>query len=86
LWRRERLLGSARGFLQAQAGRDLQCAGKAVFGGLRVAMRVFLDRLYLFSGYAAGAFMVLIFLIMMYMTIGRQIGINLPAGYDFGSS
>jgi len=48
-------------------------------------MRVFLDRLYLFSGYAAGAFMVLIFLIMMYMSIGRQIGLNLPAGDDFGS-
>src|SRR3569833_3375968 len=48
-------------------------------------MRVFLDRLYLFSGYAAGAFMVLIFLIMMYMSIGRQLGLNLPAGDDFGS-
>ena len=48
-------------------------------------MRVLLDRLYLFSGYAAGAFMVLIFLIMMYMSIGRQIGLNLPAGDDFGS-
>jgi TRAP-type C4-dicarboxylate transport system permease small subunit len=48
-------------------------------------IRVFLDRLYLFAGYAAGGFMVLIFLIMMYMSIGRQIGLNLPAGDDFGS-
>jgi TRAP-type C4-dicarboxylate transport system permease small subunit len=48
-------------------------------------MGVVLDRLYLYAGYAAGGFMVLIFLIMMYMSIGRQVGLNLPAGDDFGS-
>jgi TRAP-type C4-dicarboxylate transport system permease small subunit len=48
-------------------------------------MRIFLDRLYLFAGYAAGVFLVLIFGIMMYMSIGRQFGLNIPAGDDFAS-
>jgi len=48
-------------------------------------MRVFLDRLYLFSGYAAGAFLILIFGIMMFMSVGRQFGFNIPAGDDFAS-
>ena len=45
-------------------------------------MRNFLDRLYLFSGYAAGAFMVLIFLLMMGLSLGRPLGFNIPAGDD----
>ncbi len=48
-------------------------------------MRVFLDRLYLFAGYAAGAFLVTIFGIMMFMSVGRQVGLNIPAGDDFAS-
>jgi len=48
-------------------------------------IRTWLDRLYLFAGYAAGAFLVLIFAIMMYMSIGRQFGLNIPAGDDFAS-
>ena len=48
-------------------------------------MRAFLDRLYLFAGYAAGAFLVLIFGIMMFMSLGRQVGWNIPAGDDFAS-
>lgn len=48
-------------------------------------LRIFLDRLYLFSGYAAGAFLVLIFGIMMFMSLGREIGLNIPAGDDFAS-
>ena len=48
-------------------------------------LRAFLDRLYLYSGYAAGLFLVLIFGIMMYMSLGRQLGLNLPAGDDFAS-
>jgi TRAP-type C4-dicarboxylate transport system permease small subunit len=48
-------------------------------------LRIFLDRLYLFSGYAAGAFLVLIFGIMMFMSLGREVGINIPAGDDFAS-
>ena len=48
-------------------------------------LRIFLDRLYLFSGYAAGAFLVLIFGIMMCMSLGREVGLNIPAGDDFAS-
>jgi len=48
-------------------------------------MRVFLDRLYLAAGYAAGGFLVLIFAIMMVMSVGRQFGLNIPAGDDFAS-
>ncbi len=48
-------------------------------------MRIFLDRLYLYAGYAAGAFLVLIFGIMMFMSVGRQFGLNIPAGDDFAS-
>ena len=48
-------------------------------------MRVFLDRLYLFSGYLAGAFMVAIFVLMMLLSAGRPIGLNIPAADDFVS-
>lgn len=48
-------------------------------------IRTFLDRLYLFAGYAAGAFLVLIFAIMMLMSVGREVGLNIPAGDDFAS-
>jgi TRAP-type C4-dicarboxylate transport system permease small subunit len=48
-------------------------------------IRKSLDALYLFSGYAAGAFLVLIFAIMMVMSVGRQFAINIPAGDDFAS-
>jgi TRAP-type C4-dicarboxylate transport system permease small subunit len=46
-------------------------------------LRVWLDRLYLFAGYLAGCFLVLIFLLMMGLSIGRQIRVNIPAGDDF---
>jgi TRAP-type C4-dicarboxylate transport system permease small subunit len=53
---------------------------------VRVAiMRVFLDRLYLFAGYLAGFFMVALFLLMIGLSGGRPLGINLPAGDDFAS-
>lgn len=48
-------------------------------------IRIFLDRLYLFAGYAAGVFLVLVFAIMMVMSLGRQVGLNIPAGDDFAS-
>src|SRR5262245_50569358 len=48
-------------------------------------MRCFLDRLYLFSGYLAGAFMVAIFVLMMALSAGRPIGLNVPAADDFVS-
>jgi TRAP-type C4-dicarboxylate transport system permease small subunit len=46
-------------------------------------LRKFLDRLYLYSGYAAGAFMVAIFVLMMVLSAGRPLGINLKSGDDF---
>ena len=48
-------------------------------------MRVFLDRLYLFAGYLAGAFMIAIFLLMMALSAGRPVGLNIPAADDFVS-
>lgn len=48
-------------------------------------MRRVLDGLYLYSGYAAGVLLVIIFGIMMYMSVGRQFGLNIPAGDDFAS-
>ena len=44
-----------------------------------------LDSLYLFAGYAAGAFLVAIFAIMMIMSVGRQFSLNIPAGDDIAS-
>ena len=41
-----------------------------------------LDLLYLSAGWAAGLFMVLIFVLMMGLSAGRPIGINIPAGDD----
>jgi TRAP-type C4-dicarboxylate transport system permease small subunit len=46
-------------------------------------IRVFLDRLYLFSGYLAGLFLIAIFVLMMVLSAGRPLGINIPAGDDF---
>jgi len=48
-------------------------------------MRRLLDALYLFAGYAAGGFLIIIFAIMMVMSVGRQFQINIPAGDDFAS-
>ena len=48
-------------------------------------LRRALDGLYLFAGYAAGAFLVLIFAIMMIMSVGRQFSLNIPAGDDIAS-
>ena len=45
-------------------------------------LRRLLDGLYLFAGYAAGGFMVLIFVLMMGLSAGRPIGFNIPAGDD----
>ena len=52
-------------------------------GGLAGALRVFLDRLYLFAGYLAGAFMLAIFVLMMLLSAGRPVGLNIPAADDF---
>jgi TRAP-type C4-dicarboxylate transport system permease small subunit len=45
-------------------------------------MRNFLDRLYLYAGYTAGIFMIVIFVLMMVLSAGRPLGINVPAGDD----
>jgi TRAP-type C4-dicarboxylate transport system permease small subunit len=45
-------------------------------------MRNFLDRLYLLAGFAAGSFLLLIFVLMMLLSLGRPLGINIPAGDD----
>src|SRR6476646_12061684 len=47
--------------------------------------RVILDRLYLFAGYAAGGFLLAIFVLMMLLSAGRPLGLNIPAGDDFVS-
>jgi TRAP-type C4-dicarboxylate transport system permease small subunit len=48
-------------------------------------IRVCLDRLYLWSGYLAGLFLIAIFVLMMLLSAGRPLGINVPAGDDFVS-
>jgi TRAP-type C4-dicarboxylate transport system permease small subunit len=48
-------------------------------------MRVWLDRLYLFAGYAAGLFLIAIFVLMMLLSAGRPVGLNIPAGDDLVS-
>jgi TRAP-type C4-dicarboxylate transport system permease small subunit len=46
-------------------------------------MRTFLDRLYLYSGYLAGLFVVAIFVLMLLLSAGRPLGLNIPAGDEF---
>lgn len=48
-------------------------------------IRLFLDRLYLYSGYLAGVFLIAIFVLMMLLSVGRPLGINIPAGDDFAA-
>ncbi|MFH1554157.1 MAG: TRAP transporter small permease [Pseudomonadota bacterium] len=48
-------------------------------------IRKFLDGLYLLSGILAGCFLVAIFLLMMALSLGREVGLNVPAGDDFAS-
>jgi TRAP-type C4-dicarboxylate transport system permease small subunit len=48
-------------------------------------LRTALDRLYLWSGYAAGIFLVLIFALLLGMSAGRKLGVNIPAGDDIAS-
>ena len=48
-------------------------------------IRTLLDGLYRLSGYLAGLFLIAIFLLMMGLSVGREIGVNIPAGDDFAS-
>ncbi|MFL6807158.1 MAG: TRAP transporter small permease [Xanthobacteraceae bacterium] len=45
-------------------------------------LRAVLDRLYLAAGYLAGGFVVAIFVLMMALSAGRPLGVNIPAGDD----
>ncbi|MGO4173373.1 TRAP transporter small permease [Bosea sp. TAF32] len=42
-----------------------------------------LDALYLAAGYLAGFFLVGIFVLMMLLSVGREINLNVPSGDDF---
>ena len=48
-------------------------------------MRLFLDRLYLVSGWLAGLFLIAIFVLMLLLSGGRPLGLNIPAGDDLVS-
>jgi TRAP-type C4-dicarboxylate transport system permease small subunit len=48
-------------------------------------IRRLLDALYLGAGYLAGLFLITIFLVMMALSVGREIGINLKSGDDIAS-
>ncbi|WP_230532519.1 TRAP transporter small permease [Microvirga roseola] len=48
-------------------------------------IRTLLDGLYLAAGYLAGIFLIAIFLLMMSLSLGREVGINVPAGDDFAA-
>jgi TRAP-type C4-dicarboxylate transport system permease small subunit len=48
-------------------------------------MRKILDKAYLYAGYLSGVFLVIIFLLMMGLSVGRMVNINIKAGDDFAS-
>jgi TRAP-type C4-dicarboxylate transport system permease small subunit len=48
-------------------------------------VRTCLDALYRFSGYLAAAFLVAIFLLMLGLSLGREVNLNIPAGDDFAA-
>jgi TRAP-type C4-dicarboxylate transport system permease small subunit len=48
-------------------------------------VRSVLDGLYLLTGYLAGLFLIAIFVLMMGLSVGREVGFNIPAGDDFAS-
>jgi TRAP-type C4-dicarboxylate transport system permease small subunit len=50
-----------------------------------VMLRRVLDGLYLGAGYLAGVFLVVIFVLMMALSLGRGVALNIPAGDDFAA-
>lgn len=48
-------------------------------------IRRLLDGLYLGAGWLAGLFLVAIFILMMALSAGREVNLNIPAGDDFAS-
>jgi TRAP-type C4-dicarboxylate transport system permease small subunit len=59
--------------------------GLASLTGRPSSLRRTLDGLYLVSGWLAGGFLLLILLLMMALSLGRGVGLNIPAGDDFAS-
>ncbi|MCC7049334.1 MAG: TRAP transporter small permease [Alphaproteobacteria bacterium] len=53
--------------------------------GLGKTLRAGLDGLYLLAGWLAGLFLIAIFVLMMLLSVGREVGLNIPAGDDFVS-
>jgi TRAP-type C4-dicarboxylate transport system permease small subunit len=53
--------------------------------GSGTMIRTLLDRLYLFSGYLAGLFLIAIFLLMLALSAGREVGVNVTSGDDIAS-
>lgn len=51
----------------------------------RGVLRRALDAMYLWAGYLAGACLFLIFALMVVMSAGREIGVNIPSGDDFAA-
>ncbi len=51
----------------------------------RGPLRRALDGLYLLAGYLAGLFLIAIFLVMMALSVGREIGVNVKSGDDIAS-
>jgi TRAP-type C4-dicarboxylate transport system permease small subunit len=47
--------------------------------------RKLLDGLYLAAGWLAGLFLIAIFLLMLGLALGREVGVNIPAGDDFAA-
>jgi len=48
-------------------------------------VRKVLDGLYLGAGWAAGFFLIAVFALMMSLSVGRQVGLNIPAGDEFAA-
>ena len=48
-------------------------------------LRTVLDGLYRFAGLLAGLFLIVIFLLMMALSVGREVGLHIPAGDDFAA-
>jgi TRAP-type C4-dicarboxylate transport system permease small subunit len=54
-------------------------------GKERSLLRRFLDGLYLGGGILAGLFLIAILVLMMVLSLGRPLGLNIPSGDDFAS-
>jgi TRAP-type C4-dicarboxylate transport system permease small subunit len=53
--------------------------------GQGAALRRILDGIYLIAGYLAGLFLIIVFLLMAAMSLGRGFSLNIPAGDDFAA-